>query len=164
MLMKLFLSALQYAVETRRPGLVKLLLSSGASINHHLLHQAIKMSGYISGQEIAFLLIRHGVDVTQKDKEGRSPLDWSVYVNNPELVEELLRVGATPASVSSKLLETASRDIKKRLESAKSAPQRLHQLSKKCIRLAILHNHSDMSFHEKLLSLPLPLKIIDEIL
>jgi len=83
-------SALQFAVETRRPGLVSLLLTAGASIPPGLLHSAVRMSGYLTGQEISLLLIRHGADVTARDRDGRSPLSWAVCVNNKEIVEELI--------------------------------------------------------------------------
>ncbi len=42
------------------------------------LLRCTKSPGYLVSQEMAILLIRHGVGVDIKDDWGRSPLDWAI--------------------------------------------------------------------------------------
>ena len=156
-------SALQYAVETRRPSLVSVLLSSGARIQPQCLHSSVKMSGYITGQEIAFLLIQHGADINSLDDEDQSPLSRAVWVNNQELCEELLRVGADPGSVDDSVLETASPVIQQLIHDSRHKVADLQLLTQRVIRTSLLQSNCDISFSKKLSSLKLPQKLINSI-
>ena len=153
-------TALQFAVETRRPGLVSLLLQAGAEIPPSLLHAAIKLSGYISGQEIALLLLRHGAPLEVEDEQGRTALSWAVFVNNQELVEQLLKAGERPARVSRGLLELASPDVRRLIESSRGEVVRLELAASKVIRrcLAGRRNRTE-TFSQRLQLLPLPDKL-----
>ena len=160
----LIIPALQFAVETRRPGLVSLLLTAGASIPPGLLHSAVRMSGYLTGQEISLLLIRHGADVTARDREGRSPLSWAVCVNNKEIVEELLRAGGDPHSVSRAVEDTASSEVRDLVQRSRSHVAKLQSLAGRLIRRTLVNNRqSTESFEGRLSQLPLPTKLIRSI-
>ena len=152
-------SALQFAVETRRPAMVSLLLEAGARISAGLLHTAIKMSGYLSGQEISLLLLRHGADVEARDREGRSALSWAVWVNNLEIVEEVLRLGGDPHTVGRAVEVTASSEVRELVERSRSQVRRLESLVSRVIRRTLIDNVSTSSFTERLSQLPLPSKL-----
>ena len=150
-------SALQFAVETRRPGLVSLLLQAGAEIPPTLLHTAIKLSGYITGQEIALLLLRHGAPLGVEDEEGRTSLSLAVLLNNQELVEALLRAGERPARISRGLLELAMPEIRRLVERSRSEVVRLELVAGAVIRRCLVgRNSKKQSFAQKLQLLPLP--------
>ena len=153
-------SALHFAVETRRPGLVSLLLQAGARIPPTLLHTAIKLSGYITGQEISFLLIRHGARLEVEDELGRTALGWAVFVNNQELVEDLLRVGGRPGEISPALLALASPEIRQLVERSRREVAGLEILAGSVIRRCLASRSSrTQTFAEKLQLLPLPDKL-----
>ena len=158
-------SALQFAVETRRPGLVSLLLQAGARIPPTLLHTAIKFSGYITGQEISFLLIRHGAKLEVEDELGRTALSWAVFVNNQELVWELLRLGGRSAKVSPALLALASTEIREMMERSRKEVVRLELLASGVIRRCLVssssnnYNRETQTFSQRLQLLPLPDKL-----
>ena len=150
-------------METRRPVLVSLLLSAGARITSGLVTMAVKLSGYITGQEIAFLLIHHGADVRDRDQDDKSVLSWAVYVNNYELTEELLRVGADPWAVSNNILDTASHDIKQIIDETRHKVPNLELLCKRSIRNVLLQSNNVSSLHQKLRKLHLPPKLLKTI-
>ena len=165
-------TALWTSVESRRPMLVSLLLSAGCRLDilpagcgssGSALHLAIRSSGYISGQEIAFLLIKAGADLWRKDCENRTPLGWAVYVNNCELVEELLLLGSNPWKVSRKVMETAGKEVTTLVNIFKKRVPRLQELARRSIRRAVARSMvaTGSSFVLKLDSLPLPTKLID---
>ena len=130
-----------------------------------MVTMAVKLSGYITGQEIAFLLIHHGADVRDIDQEdNKSVLSWAVFVNNYELTEELLRVGADPWAVSGHILETASGDIKHLIDETRFKVPSLELLCNRSIRNALLQSNSRSSFHQKLRQLHLPPKLLNTIL
>ena len=170
-------TALWTSVESRRPMLVSLLLSAGCRLDilpagcvssgcvssGSALHLAIRSSGYISGQEIAFLLIKAGADLWHKDCENRTPLGWAVYVNNCELVEELLLLGSNPWKVSRKVMETAGKEVTTLVNIFKKRVPRLQELAGRSIRRAMTRSvvKTGLSFVGKFNSLPLPTKLID---
>ena len=167
-------SALQFAVETRRPGLVSLLVGAGARLQRPVLHTAVRLAGYVTGQEIALLLASHGAEVTEPETEeagARRPLDWAVAVNSLELCEELLRLGARPHSVPTQLLATASPQVRSLIVKAKSGVPTLEHLAKIVIRSSLVNvnsitvsNGNTSTFRERLFSLHLPQKLLSTIL
>ena len=159
-------SALQWAVEARRPGLVRLLLGAGARLHAPCLHSAIRMSGYITGQEIAFLLIRSGAEVTECEVGDRRlrPLDWAVGVDSRELCEELLRVGARPADVPGQILDTASPGLRSLISEARRSVPSLEALARQRARASVAASHSHLSIETRISRLNLPRRISDAIL
>ena len=148
-------------METRRPVLVSLLLTAGAKIAPGLVTMAVKLSGYITGQEIAFLLIHHGAGVRDVGHEDdKTALSWAVYVNNMELIQELLRVGADPWAVSNNVLDTASEDVKKLIDKTRYNVPDLELLCNRSIRISLLQSNNKSSFHQKLRELHLPSKLL----
>ena len=143
---------------------MSLLLSSGSRLQSSCLHNAVRMSGYITGQEIAFLLLHYGADTNTRDDHGQCPLSLAVWVNNTELCEELIRLGSHPGQVSSQLLDTASHDIKHLIAQTRANPAPLQLLTKRCIRDSVLKSNCDIPFPVKLSKLQLPQKLINTIL
>ena len=141
--------------------MVCLLLEAGARIGPGLLQSAVKMSGYLTGQEISLLLLRHGAEVRDLDSEGRSALSWAVSMNNSEVVSELLRLGGDPASVSRVVLGSASEEVKQLLERSRTEVARLDLLAIRTIRRALVQSDQRTgSFPSKLSLLPLPQRLI----
>ena len=159
-------SALQWAVEARRPGLVRLLLGAGARLHAPCLHSAIRMAGYITGQEIAFLLIRAGAEVTEREAGDRRlrPLDWAVSVDSTELSAELLRTGARPAEVPGQILDTASPGLRSLIAEARRSVPSLETLARQRARASLAASHSHLSLEQRISRLSLPRRISDAIL
>ena len=165
-------TALWTSVESRRPMLVSLLLSAGSRLDilpagcissGSALHLAIRSSGYISGQEIAFLLIKAGADLWLEDGEKRTPLGWAAYVNNCELVEELLMLGSNPWKGSRKVMESSGKEVTTLVNIFRKRVPRLQDLSRRSIRRAVVKSNSraGTSFALQLSSLHLPQKLVD---
>ena len=168
-------TALWTAVESRRPGLVSLFLAAGCRLDlvpagcvssGSALHLAIRSSGYISGQEIAFILIQAGANLWLEDGENRTPLAWAVYVNNLELVEELLVLGSNPWKVSRKVMESAGCEVTALLNIYKKRVPRLQELARISIRRSVARSsETDKSiFAVKIRRLPLPQKLLEYII
>ena len=168
-------TALWTAVESRRPGLVSLFLTAGCRLDlvpagcvssGSALHLAIRSSGYISGQEIAFILIQAGANLWLEDGENRTPLAWAVYVNNLELVEELLVLGSNPWKVSRKVMESAGCEVTALLNIYKKRVPRLQELARISIRRSVARSsETDKSiFAVKIRRLPLPQKLLEYII
>ena len=151
--------------------LVSLLLSAGScqdslpigcASSGSLLHLAIRNSGYISGQEIAFLLIKAGADLAVEDCEKRTALCCAVYVNNCELVEELLRLGSSPWRVNTKTMETAGKEINTLLDTYRNKVPGLQEMASRSIRRAVARSLlGGLPFVDKIDCLPLPQKLKD---
>ena len=168
-------TALWTAVESRRPGLVSMFLAAGCRLDlvpagcvssGSALHLAIRSSGYISGQEIAFILIQAGANLWLEDGENRTPLAWAVYVNNLELVEELLVLGSNPWKVSRKVMESAGCEVMAVLNIHKKRVPRLQELARIAIRRSVARSRvtDNPIFAGKLRSLPLPHKLVEYII
>jgi len=168
-------TALWTAVENRKPQLVSLLLGAGCRLDlvppgcissGSALHLAIRSSGYISGQEIAFLLIQAGANLWLEDRENRTPLAWAVYVNNLELVEELLLLGSNPWKVSRKVMESAGNEVMALLNIYKKRVPRLQELARRAIRRAVASSGvaGKSAFVVKIRTLTLPQKLQDYII
>lgn len=159
-------SALQWAVEARRPGLVRLLLGAGARLHAPCLHAAIRSAGYVTGQEIAFLLIRAGAGVREREAGDRRlrPLDWAVSVNSRELCEELLRTGARPVEIPGQILDTASSDVRSLIAEARRTVPTLESLARLIARASVTASHSRLSLEQRISTLNLPRRISDAIL
>ena len=141
--------------------MVCLLLEAGARIGPGLLQSAVKMSGYLTGQEISLLLLRHGAEVRDVDSEGRSALSWAVSLNNSEVVSELLRLGGDPASVSRMVLGSASEEVRRILQRSRNEGASLDLLAMRTIRRAVVLSDTRRgSFPSKLDLLPLPQRLI----
>ena len=153
---------------------MSLLVGAGARLQRPALHTAVRLAGYVTGQEIAFLLASHGAEVTEPETEeagARRPLDWAVAVNSLELCEELLRLGARPHSVPTQLLAAASPQVRSLIVKAKSEVPTLEHLAKIIIRSSLVNvnsitvsNGNTSTFRERLFSLHLPQKLLSTIL
>ncbi|XP_023337272.1 sex-determining protein fem-1 [Eurytemora carolleeae] len=123
-------SALEYGVEENKPLAVSRLISKGVCIPGGLLSSAIKRSGYINGQEIAFILIKAGARVQEIDKEGRTALHWAVYVGNIELVDTLLRQGSNPRDIGYSILNNTLPCIREKIVESRRTVFRLSDLAR----------------------------------
>lgn len=175
-------TALWVAVEQRRPLLVSLLVAAGCRLDilpvgcqaaGSVLHLAIRSSGYISGQETAFCLVQAGAELGVKDSEGRTPLAWAVYVNNLELVEELIRLGSNPWEVGNGVMEVGGQEVVNIVRVARRRVGQLQELLRKEIRSSVSKSRvaavqemklRQLNFVDKMSTLPLPHRMIEYLL
>ncbi len=120
-----------------------------------MLLQACKYPGYVAGQEVAILLIRHGADVNA-GTPGDCPLIHALRNNESELAEYLILAGARITHLAKQETEKVSEVIAR----LASNPLSLSQLTRIAIREHISTRTNEALFHAmyQIPSLPADLK------
>ncbi|MDD5218439.1 MAG: ankyrin repeat domain-containing protein [Candidatus Omnitrophica bacterium] len=95
------MTAVQWLAYSNAHPEIEYLISQGADVNYQdskdgksALHIAANW-GYV---DTAKVLLVHGADVNQKDKDGWTPLHWAVFEGGPEMEKCLKENGAKPLS------------------------------------------------------------------
>jgi hypothetical protein len=147
------LSPLFKAIQARNISAVKLLLEK-RGLATHLAHTAdeqdpppgcplllaARTPGYIISQEIAILLVRHGVPLGSRDDSGRNALDWAILLQNEDLVHYLLAAGAKPSRHPGPNVRATMQTL---LQSYLLLPLSLMQIARRSIRDHCFRSCSD---------------------
>ena len=81
--------------------LIKKLINAGANLNHYVeLDIKVLDSAIIEGElELVRLILKAGIkDINYIDVENRTPLDFAIEGNNPQIIELLKEHGAKTAA------------------------------------------------------------------
>jgi ankyrin repeat protein len=100
------LSALEYAVNSENPAMVRSLLSAGSPPIARRL--SFNGSGGADAREVVRMLTAHGFDINKRDDWGRTPLMWAADHAPLETVQYLIDSGGDVNLVSGKNMNGVS--------------------------------------------------------
>ena len=86
-------SALELAISGDRVGLAEMLIARGADAGQLASHGRTLLC-LASSEEMTELLVRSGIDLSQRDHNGQSPLDHAIEEGRLDVARALIRHGA----------------------------------------------------------------------